>query len=148
MTPYTIWQKIVVVLLIVLFGLIAACQTLNKPPQTVTEKITIKTSEKADWLLVVGAVVCAMGVYSWIAGNSAGVNIIAAGVTLASLGLLISTVAGFLAEYRGYLVFAFVVLGVFAFFIFARSYLDLNRDGKTDWQDVTALFTKFRFTKK
>jgi hypothetical protein len=144
--PYNC-EKVRKTLLILLLS-VAGCVVAERPevvgPAEYTQRIVENTTNKLDWLTVVGAGTVAFGVAGYFAGNTAATATIAAGITLTAIGLFITVFLPTICEYRKWFMLAFIVLGIIAFFTFARSVADVNRDGKIDWQDLKALLLKLK----
>lgn len=100
------------------------------------------TSVSMNWLAIAGAVTIAFGVAAFMQGQKAASSILAAGITLLAIGIIVTQALAILTEYRQVFLGLLILLGIVAFFVHGRAALDTNRDGKVDWQDLKALFSK------
>lgn len=102
------------------------------------------TSVSMNWLAIAGAVTIAFGVAGYMSGQKAAISILAGGITLLATGILVTQALCVFAELRTHATAILIGLGIIGFFIIAKINLDLNQDGKIDWQDIKAVFLKIR----
>jgi hypothetical protein len=144
---YKLWQKVMLIFCL----LLASCATrvpsyYEGPPESLPH-IVHDAAVKMDWLSVVGAVTIAFGVAGYMNGQKAATSILAAGVVLFAGGILTTMALSMFAQLKTYALIALIVLGIGGFLLFAGTSLDVNDDGKINWQDVKAVFLKIRRVK-
>jgi sulfite exporter TauE/SafE len=144
MNSNTVFQRLFLLLVLTIAGCVVAEKSKYTTSRELANKLTMNTGKSLDWLTIIGAVTIAFGVAGYLSGNTKAINIIAAGATLTALGLLISSFLCVFTEYRTQVFIVLCVLGIVAFFTFARSIADFNHDGKIDWQDLKAMFLKIK----
>jgi formate/nitrite transporter FocA (FNT family) len=140
-TSPTLAQKTLLLLAVIIGGCVVSSDT-SQTAEDIANEITKSTANKIDWLTIVGGVTIAFGVAGYLAGNTSAMSIIAAGSTLTAVGLVISAYLAFVTEYRTELIFILIGLGLLCFFIFGKSLLDRDKDGKITWQDIKTLIFK------
>ena len=121
--------------------------TTQSKPFYPGQGIIVNAASQTDWLVIIGAVTIAFGVAAFLNGNAKSTAIIAAGVTIVAISLLVTTYLSMLAQYHTEFIIALAVLSAIAFFTFAHTAADFNKDGKIDWQDLHFLFDKLFFRK-
>ena len=147
MNDYTVSQKIGLIVVLIIGG----CATPVRPDPAFFENpglhIQHDTAVSMNWLAIAGAVTIAFGVSAFMNGQKAATSILAAGITLLSTGIIITQALSFFASLRPLAIGILIALGVFGFFVFARTVLDVNGDGKSDWQDLKTILFKIRLKK-
>ena len=146
-STYKLWQKVILISCL----LLASCATkipsyYEGPPESLPH-IIHDAATKMDWLSIIGAVTIAFGVASYMNGQKAATSILAAGVVLFAGGILTTMALSIFAQLKTYALIALVVLGIGGFLLFAGTALDVNGDGKFNWQDIKAVFLKIRRVK-
>lgn len=144
---YKTWQKVMLVSCLLLASCAIKVPSCYEGPPDSLPHIVHDAATKMDWLSIVGAVTIAFGVAGYMNGQKAATSILAAGVVLFAGGILTTMALAMFAQLK---TIAFVVLcclGIGGFLLFAGTSLDVNGDGKINWQDVKAVFLKIRRVK-
>ena len=148
MNAYTTTQKVFLIILLIIAGCATPVRLDPAFYDNPSLHISHDTAVSMNWLAIAGAVTIAFGVAAFMNGQKAATSILAAGVTLLATGIVITQALSFFASLRPYAIVSLIALGVLGFFVFARTALDANGDGKSDWQDLKFKLLKFRKNSK
>jgi hypothetical protein len=144
---YKTWQKVMLISCLLLASCASKIEPYYEGPPDSLPHIVHDAATKMDWLSIVGAVTIAFGVAGYMNGQKAATSILAAGVVLFAGSIMTTMALSMFAQLKNVAIIALICLGIGGFLLFAHTALDVNGDGKFDWQDIKAVFLKIRRVK-